>query len=124
MNEIDIATLFAVFQELLVWTLWPIVAACVVATLAFVWVLVRDRSVVAARIVYAELLRLIGGVAAVAVMFIVTHSTPSDLGGPIDWLLVAGIFVAGLIGTSVGGYALMGLVACAPAVPPRRSNMP
>ncbi|HWT07979.1 MAG TPA: DUF5368 domain-containing protein [Roseomonas sp.] len=115
MKELEIATFVAVFQELLGWTLWPIVAGCAIATLAFLYVLIRDRGVVAGRMLRAELLGVLGGAAAVTIMFAVTNSTPADLGGPIDWLLVAGIFGAGLVGGAIGSYALMGLFARAPS---------
>ena len=123
MKDLDLATLIAVFEEMLGWTLWPIVAACVLATLAFLYVVLRDRGMVAGRMVRAELLGVVGGVVAVFTMFAVTNSGFSDIGGPIDWLLVVAIFAAGLVGTAIGAYALMGRLAGAPrrAVEPRRA---
>jgi hypothetical protein len=118
MKDLDLATLVAVFQELLGWTLWAVLGAAVLATLAFLYVVVRDRGVVAARLVRAELVGVLGGIGAVAAMFLVTSSSPADMGGPIDWLLAVGIFVAGLFGVAIGAYALMGLVAGAPAAAP------
>ncbi len=109
MKDLDLWTVVAVFQEMLGWTLWPIVAACVLATLAFLLVLMRDRRVVARRLLYAEAMGVLGGIGAVATMFLVTSSSPADLGGPIDWLLALGIFVAGGVGTVVGFYALIGI---------------
>jgi hypothetical protein len=117
MKDLDLATLVAVFQEMLGWSFWAIVAASALATLAFVAVLLRDRGIVPARLVRAEALGVLGGAAAVLAMFAVTNSSVSDLGGPIDWLLVLGIFLVGLFGTAVGAYALMGLLA--PARAPR-----
>lgn len=111
MKELDVATFVAVFQEMLGGTLWALVALAALATLAFLWVLLRDRGVVARRLVWAEALGLVGGVAAVVVMFLVTNSGLRDLGGPVDWLLVVGIFAGGVIATTVGAYALLGLFA-------------
>lgn len=111
MKQLDIATLLAVFQEMLGPWLWVGLAAAAVATLAFLFVLVRDRGLVAARLVWAEAAGVAGGAAAVLIMFAVTHSGFSDIGGPIDWVLVAVIFVAGAVGTIVGAYALLGLIA-------------
>lgn len=114
MKDLDIATLLAVFEEMLGWTLWPLIALAVLATLAFLYVLVRDRGVVPRRLVWAEALGVAGGITAVMVMFAVTSSGLGDLGGPVDWLLVVGIFAMGLIGTAIGAYALFGLLAGAP----------
>jgi hypothetical protein len=114
MKDLDLATLVAVFEEMLGWTLWPILAACVLATAAFLFVLVRDRGVVSGRMMRAELVGVLGGIGAVAAMFLVTNSSPSDMGGPIDWLLAVGIFAAGLVGATIGAYAVLGLLAGAP----------
>jgi hypothetical protein len=114
MKELDLATLIAVFEEMLGWTLWPIVAACVLATLAFLFVLLRDRGVVPGRMLRAEAAGAVGGIGAVAAMFLVTSSSPADMGGPIDWLLVVALFIAGLIGTTIGVYAAIGLAAGQP----------
>ena len=80
MKDLDLATLVAVFQEMLGWTLWVVAAASVLATLAFLYVLVRDRGVVAARMMRAELLGLLGGIGAVGAMFLVTNSSVADMG--------------------------------------------
>ncbi len=111
MKDLDIWSLLAVFQEMLGWALWPIVAVSLLATLALGLVLLRERGLVAGRMLRAELLGLLGGVVAVAAMFGVTSSWPADLGGPIDWLLALAIFAAGTIGTAIGAYAAAGLFA-------------
>jgi hypothetical protein len=111
MKDLDLGTLLAVFQEMLGWTLWPIIALAVLASLAFLWVVLRDRSLLSRRLVWAEICGLGGGIAAVLIMQAVTHSGFADLGGPIDWLLVLGIFGFGAIGAALGCYALFGLLA-------------
>jgi Na+-transporting NADH:ubiquinone oxidoreductase subunit NqrB len=114
MKELDLATFVAVFQEMLGWTLWAFLGAATLGMLAFLYVLLRDHGVVARRLVWAEAFGVLGGVAAVLMMFVVTNSDPRDLGGPVDWLLVVGIFTVGLIATTVGSYAGLGLLAGAP----------
>lgn len=109
MKELDLATLAAVFQEMLGWTFWPLVALAVLITLAFLRVLLRDRSLIPQRLVWAEALGVMGGAVAVFVMFTVTSSGFGDMGGPVDWMLVMGIFVFGTIGTALGLYAALGL---------------
>jgi len=110
MKDLDAATLLAVFEEMLGWTMWPLLAIAVLATLAFLWVLWRDGGLRPGLLVTAQLLSVLGGIAAVLIMLIVTHSAFTDMGGPIDWLLVLGIFVGGAVGTGLGLYALFGLI--------------
>lgn len=109
MKDLDLATFVAVFQEMLGQWLYVGAAAAVVATLVFLWVLLRDRGFISRRLVWSEVLGLAGGVAAVLIMHAVTNSGFRDIGGPIDWVLTALIFLAGAAGTMVGVYALMGL---------------
>jgi len=111
MKELDIGTLIAVFQEMLGPWLWIGLAVAALATLAFVYVVVRDRGFVPARLVWSELVAILGGAAAVLIMQAVTHSGFGDIGGPIDWVLVALIFAAGAFGTVIGAYAVIGLAA-------------
>jgi hypothetical protein len=114
MQDLEIWMFIAVFQEMLGWAIWPIAALCVAATLALGLVLLRDRRLVAPRLLRAELLGVLGGLAAVAAMFAITSSWPGDMGGPIDWLLAIGIFVAGGLGTAITAYAVVGLFAGRP----------
>jgi len=111
MKELDLATLVAVLQELLGPWLWAGLAAAVAATAAFLYVLVRDRGLVSARLVWSEVAGLAGGAAAVLILQAVTNSGFGDIGGPIDWVLVGLVFLAGAIGAIVGTYALLGLLA-------------
>lgn len=111
MKELDVGTFVAVFHEMLGPWLWVIAALAVVATLLLAIVLVRDRGIVSRRLVWAEVAGLGGGVAAVLVMQGVTHSGFSDIGGPVDWVLIALIFAAGAAGATIGVYGVMGLLA-------------
>ena len=111
MKDLDLGTLLAVFQEMLGWTLWPIIALATLASLAFLGVVLRDRSLLSRRLVWAESCGLGGGIAAVLIMQAVTDSGFAYLGGPIDWLVGVGVFVVGAIGAALGFYALFGLLA-------------
>lgn len=110
MKDVDLATLVAVFQEMLGPLLWVLVGVAAVATLAFVAVLLRERGLRPRRLVWAELLGLAGGVGAVLFVQTLTHSGFGDIGGPIDWVLLLGIFAAGTVGTALGAYALLGML--------------
>jgi hypothetical protein len=109
MKSVDLATLLAVFQEMLGWTLWPLLALAALVTLAFLYVLLRDRGLCPRRLVWSEAAGLLGGIAAVLFMQAVTSSGFADIGGPIDWILVATIFLAGLVGGTMAAYAALGM---------------
>jgi hypothetical protein len=68
----------------------------------------RSRGVrrCAGRFVRAELVGIAGGIAAVLIMQAITHSRFSDIGGPIDVILIAMIWLAGAIGTTLLAYLL------------------
>lgn len=70
-------------------------AAAALATIAFAGVLVRDRGTVPRRMLRAEAPGVAGSVPAVLFMQAVTSSGLGDLGGPVGWLLVVGIFALG-----------------------------
>jgi drug/metabolite transporter (DMT)-like permease len=110
MKDLDIGTLVAVFQEMLGPWLWVLVALAALFTLAFAFVLLRDRGVISSRLVWSEVIGVAGGVAAVLIMQAVTNSGFRDIGGPIDWVLVALIFLAGAAGATIGAYALLGVL--------------
>ena len=107
MKELTLSTLIAVFEEMFGPALfWGLVAAAVAVTLAFLWVLVRERGVAARRLVRAELFAPLGAVAAVAFVFWITNSGLGDIGGPIDIVMLIAIGVAG-----AGGLTLLAYVA-------------
>lgn len=116
MKDLDVAVFIAVFQEMLGDVLlWLLVAAAILVTLAFAVVLMRERRISTRRLVWSELVGLAGGCAAVLFMQAITHSGFSDLGGPIDWLLVLLIFGLGAGGASLFGYAAFGTLHLFPA---------
>ena len=111
MKDMTLDTLFAVFHEMLGPLLWVLIAVAAATTLVFIVALLRDRGFVARRLAWAELLGVIGGVCAVLFMQWVTHSSFAEIGGPVDVMLVALIFVLGGIGATMLAYAVMGLFA-------------
>jgi len=111
MKDFDIGTLVAVLRELLGPWLWVSLGVAAVAAVAFLYVVVRDRGVVPSRLVWSEVVAIGGVVAAVLITQRVTHSGFSDLGGPIDWVLLAALFIAGAIGTLIAAYAAFGLMS-------------
>ncbi len=118
MEEFSFRTIIAVFEEMFgAGLFWSLVVIAAMITVAFIYMLFRDRGLDSRRLVRAELAAPLGGIAAVLFVQWITSSGFRDIGGPIDWLVVLGIFVAGSIG-------LMLLVYVAQAVrrPPPRSE--
>lgn len=109
MNTLDLLVFLAVFEEMLGPWLWlGIVAACV-ALIAFLLVLRREGGLRARRLVLAQIVSVLGGVAAILVMQHVTSSGFRDIGGPIDWVLGVTIFAVGGVVSFIATYAALGL---------------
>ena len=111
MKELDPAVFIAVFQEMLGLWFWPLVGLVAFIVLLCLYVLARDRRIVSARLLLSELLGLAGGAFGIWLAFTVTNSDWADIGGPIDWVLLIAIFVAGTVGGIVFAYGLLGLLA-------------
>lgn len=105
MKDLTLGTLIAVFEEMFGgWLFWLMVAAVVIVTLAYLFVLVRDRSVSMKKFFWAQVSMPFGAVAAVALVLGVTDSRLSDLGGPVDIIVFLAIAALGAIGTSILVY--------------------
>jgi hypothetical protein len=111
MKELDITVFVAVFHEMLGPLLWIGLGVAALVMVAFAWLAVRDRGLVAARLAWSQLVGLVGGVVAVLFMQWVTSSGFSDIGGPIDWVLVAVIALAGFVSATLTAYVGLGLLA-------------
>ncbi len=108
MKELDPLILLAVFQEMLGPLLWILLAVGVLGLAAFAALLARERGVVSRRLVRSEALGLVGGALALVLMAEVSSSGFTDAGGPADWFLIALVFGAGLVGSTLLAYTLAG----------------
>ncbi|MFA5664725.1 DUF5368 domain-containing protein [Castellaniella sp.] len=108
MNELDPLVLLAVFQEMLGPLLWVLLAVIIIGTLAFLTLLLRERRLVAHRLMWSQAAGILGGALALVLMAYVSSSGFADAGGPIDWLLIALVFFLGLVGTAVLVYTVAG----------------
>lgn len=110
MEEMTFNTLLAVFEEMFgPWLFWTLVAVAALVTVAFIYVLIRDRGLESRKLVRAELTAPIGAIAAILFVQWVTNSGFRDIGGPIDWLVVLGIAVAGGVGLTILAYVAQAL---------------
>lgn len=111
MKELTLDTLFAVFEEMFGPALfWALVAAAVLISLAFLWVVIRDRGIVGHRFLRAELVAPVGAIAAILFVQWITNSGFSDLGGPVDWITVLAIGLAGAGGAVFLAYTAFAVV--------------
>ncbi len=112
MKDLTFGTMIAVFEEVFGrWLFWAMVAAAAMVTLAYVYVLVRDRRVSWRKFLLAQLSMPVGAVLAVWVVMAVTDSALSDLGGPIDAMVLLGVAAAGAIGLAILVYTAQSLLA-------------
>jgi hypothetical protein len=111
MEEMTLGTILAVFEEMFGRGLfWAMVAVAVVITVGYIYVLIRDREMSMRKFLLAQLSMPIGGIAAVWFVLWVTRSGLQHMGGPIDALLLLGIFAAGAVGFAILVYVAQSLV--------------
>ncbi len=111
MKELTLSTLVAVFEEIFGTALfWSLVVVAVILTLAFVFVLLRDRKLVGSRLLRAELTAPVGAIAAIAFVLTITSSGLSDLGGPIDAIVMILIGTLGAVGLTILAYVAQALL--------------
>ncbi len=111
MKELTLSTLLAVFEEVFGTGLfWVMVVLAILGLIAFLFVLLREKTVVSSRFLRAEILGLIGGFVAIWFVQYITSSGYSDIGGPIDLIILALIWLAGAIGTVMVAYTAQGLL--------------
>jgi hypothetical protein len=108
MKELDPLVFLSVFQEMLGFWLWVMLAAGLIAALAFVALVVRERGIVSRRLVWSELVGVFGGGVALVIMARVSSSGFTDAGGPADWFLIALVYGVGLVASAVLVYTLLG----------------
>lgn len=110
MKELTLQTLIAVWEEMFgAGLFWAMVAVAAAITLAYIYVLVRDRAVSWRKFLLAQLSMPFGAVAAVVFVWIMTKSGFGDIGGPVDVIVLAGVAVAGAVGLAVLVYTLESL---------------
>lgn len=109
MKELDPVVILYVFREMLGTPLLVTFAVLIIVGAgAFIALLFREKGLAAARMLRCQALGVPGGVLALVIMARVSSSGFTDAGGPVDWLLIALVFSAGLVGTTVIAYGASG----------------
>jgi uncharacterized membrane protein YhaH (DUF805 family) len=110
MKELTFETLIAVFEEIFGRGLfWAMVMAALVVTVAYLYVLIRDRSMSMRKFLLAQLSMPFGAVASVLFIQAMTDSHFRDIGGPIDVIVLLGVAVLGAVGTAILVYTAQSL---------------
>ncbi len=110
MEQLTFETLIAVFEEIFGRTLfWAMVAAAVVVTLLYLYVLIRDRAMSMRKFLFAQLSMPIGAILAVIFVQRMTHSHLRDIGGPVDVIVLLGVAAMGAVGTAILVYTAQSL---------------
>lgn len=118
MKDLTLGMLIAVFEEMFGPALfWLLVAAAAVLSIVFVWLVVRDRAGFSIRFLRAELSAPIGALAAILFVHFITNSGFTDIGGPIDVIVLIGIGLGGAVASTILVYILTTL-ASKPKLPP------
>ncbi|WP_084860834.1 DUF5368 domain-containing protein [Salibaculum halophilum] len=111
MQELTLGTLIAVFEEIFGRGLfWIMVALAGLVTLAYAYVLVRDHAVSWRKFLWAQLSMPLGAVAAVWFLLAMTDSRLSDMGGPIDVIVLLGVGALGAVGLAILVYTVQSLL--------------
>ncbi|SNS30664.1 DUF5368 domain-containing protein [Antarctobacter heliothermus] len=111
MKDMTFGTLLAVFEEIFGRGLfWVMVAVAGIVTLGYLFVLIRDRSVSWKKFLLAQLSMPVGAVAAVWFVMAMTHSHLSDMGGPVDIIVLMGVAAAGAVGMAILVYTAEALI--------------
>ncbi len=111
MKELTLETLIAVFEEIFGRGLfWAMVAAAVVVTMAYLYVLIRDRAMSMRKFLWAQLSMPFGAVPAVLFVQEMTHSHFRDIGGPVNVIVLLGVAAMGAIGAAILVYTAQSLL--------------
>jgi len=110
MEQLTLETMIAVFEEIFGRTLfWAMVAAAVVVTLLYIFVLIRDRAMSMRKFLVAQLSMPVGAIAAVVFVQRMTNSNLRDIGGPVDVVVLLGVAAMGAVGAAILVYTAQSL---------------
>lgn len=117
MKDLTLGMLIAVWEEMFGAALfWTMVAAAVIITVLYLYVLIRDRQVSWRKFLLAQFSMPVGAIAAVLFVQAITHSGFRDIGGPVDVIVLLGVAGVGAVGLAILVYTVQSLIW-----PPKRT---
>lgn len=115
MKELTFGMLLAVFEEMFgAGLFWFLVVAAAALVGIFAWMIMRDRQGFSIRFLRAELSAPIGALAAILFVQYITNSGFSDIGGPIDLIVILMIAVGGAVASTILLYVILTALGSAP----------
>ena len=112
MSNLAFSMLLAVTQTMLGILFYPLLILAVVLTIGFFVLLIREKGIISKRLVQAEIVGFFGGWIGLWAMLMLSESRITDIGGPIDWIIVFATYVVNFVGTAILYYTLMGWIGC------------
>ncbi|PIE16947.1 MAG: hypothetical protein CSA68_00425 [Rhodobacterales bacterium] len=107
MKELSLSMLIAVFEDMFgKWLWWGLVLVAVAITVLFLIIIIKERHFSPKHFVVAQIFAPFGALAAVLFVQWITNSGFSDIGGPIDVIVLLGIAGLGAVGTSIWVYVI------------------
>ncbi len=105
MEDLSLVTLNAIFQDMFgFWLWWLMVVVAAIVTILLFYIMFRDRRFKPRHFLLAQLTSPFGAVAAVFFVMWQTNSDFSDIGGPIDVIVLLIIAAIGAVGTVILAY--------------------
>lgn len=109
MKTIEIAILWAVFHEMLGVWLWIGLCLTLLGLGIFIRLIKSEQKWVYRRLLVSQAWGLLGGFISLIGIVWLSSSGFTDAGGPIDWLLIASIYMMGWLSSSIWAYNLIAI---------------
>lgn len=110
MKELTFETMLAVLEEVFGRGLfWTMIVIAILVTLAYLYVLIRDRAMSMRKFLWAQLAMPFGAIGAVLLLQRVTHSGFRDIGGSVDVIILLGVAAIGAVGLAILVYTAQSL---------------
>ena len=110
MRHANLEILFSILVEMFgASLLWGMLSGAAIIIAAFLFVLIRDHKLESRDLVRAEIWAPVGGILAILFLQFITESGFSDLGGPIDIIVLILTGCTGALGLTILIYVFQAL---------------
>ena len=110
MRHANLEVIFSILVEMFgASLLWGMLSGAAIIIAAFIFVLVRDHKLESRDLVRAEIWAPVGGILAILFLQFITESGFSDIGGPIDIIVLILTGCTGALGLTILIYVFQAL---------------